>query len=401
MEKVSEKPYLSAKPLLVATWVIKEHNTMKELIQIDNRRPTRKIMVGNIAIGDGNPVSIQTMTTTLTHDVNATLAQVERCAEAGAQIVRVAVPEEPDAKALSAIVKRAPVPIVSDIHFNYRYALAAVDAGVAKVRINPGNIGNEERISQVLSAAKGANIPIRIGVNEGSLEKDLLEKYPSPTAEALVESAMRHVNICEDHDFTDIAISVKSSDPLRMIEANRQLSAKVPYPLHLGVTEAGTPRRAHVKSTLGIGTLLQEGIGDTIRISITGDPVEEVLTAKELLRALGMAEDMLDVVSCPFCGRGDPAADYENIVAVAEELLEKHGIQIPVAVMGCEVNGPGETRNAEVGIHLGGKELAVLKVRGERVRTFRGRDEVNPEFLANALLEAAQQLQTTQTDTTS
>ena len=372
---------------------------MKELIQIDNRRPTRKIMVGNIPIGDGNPISIQTMTTTLTRDVDATLAQVERCVEAGAQIVRVAVPEAPDAKALSALVRRAPVPIVSDIHFNYRYALAAVDAGVAKVRINPGNIGNEERISQVLSAAKAANIPIRIGVNEGSLERDLLEKYPSPTAEALVESAMRHINICENYDFTDIAISVKSSDPLRMIEANRQLSSKVSYPLHLGVTEAGTPRRAHVKSTLGIGTLLQEGIGDTVRISITGDPVEEVLTAKELLRALGMADDMLDVISCPFCGRGDPAADYENIVVVAEALLEKHGIKIPVAVMGCEVNGPGETRNAEVGIHLGGKELAVLKVRGERVRTFRGRDEVNPEFLANALLEAAQQLQATQRDT--
>ena len=366
---------------------------MKELVQLSNKRPTRQIMVGDIPIGGGSPISIQTMTTTLTHDIDATLAQIERCAEAGAQIVRVAVPEEPDAKALTAIVKRAPVPIVSDIHFNYRYALAAVDAGVAKVRINPGNIGSEKRIAEVLSAAKAANIPIRIGVNEGSLEKDLLEKYPSPTAEALVESAMRHVNICEEHDFTDIAISVKSSDPIRMIEANRQLSAKVPYPLHLGVTEAGTPRRAHVKSTLGIGTLLLEGIGDTIRISITGDPVEEVLTAKELLRALGMAENMLNVVSCPFCGRGDPNAGYEDIVAGVEELLEKHDINMEVAVMGCEVNGPGETRNAEVGIHLGGKELAVLKVKGERVRTFRGKDEVNPEFLANALLEAAQQLQ--------
>lgn len=366
---------------------------MKDLIQIDNRKSTRKIQVGTVAIGGGSPVSIQTMTTTLTHDIDATLAQVERCAEAGAQIVRVAVPEDKDAKALSTLVKRSPVPIVSDIHFNYRYALAAVDAGVAKVRINPGNIGSEKRIAEVLSAAKAANIPIRIGVNEGSLEKDLLEKYPSPTAAALVESAMRHINICEDHDFTDIAISVKSSDPIRMIEANRLLSAKVSYPLHLGVTEAGTPRRAHVKSTLGIGTLLLEGIGDTVRISITGDPVEEVLTAKELLRALGIAEDILDVISCPFCGRGDPTANYENIVAVAEELLEKNGINIPVAVMGCEVNGPGETRNAKIGIHLGGKELAVLKVDGKRVRTFRGKDEVNPEFLANALLEAAQQLQ--------
>ncbi len=369
---------------------------MKELIQIDNRRPTRTINVGNIPIGGGNPISIQTMTTTLTHDIDATLAQVERCAEAGAQIVRVAVPDEKDAKALSQIVKRSPVPIVSDIHFNYRFALDAVDAGVAKVRINPGNIGNEERIAQVLSAAKSANIPIRIGVNEGSLEKDLLDKYPSPTAEALVESAMRHVKICEEHDFTDIAISVKSSDPLRMIEANRLLSAKVRYPLHLGVTEAGTPRRAHVKSTLGIGTLLLDGIGDTLRISITGDPVEEVLTAKELLRALGMADNILNVISCPFCGRGDPEANYENIVAVAEEILEKNGIIGDIAIMGCEVNGPGETRNAKIGIHLGGKELAVLKVNGERVRTFRGKDEVNPEFLANALIEAAQQLQTSE-----
>jgi len=366
---------------------------MRELLQISNRRLTKQVNVGSVPVGGGSPISIQTMTTTLTHDIDATMRQIDRCVEAGAQIVRVAVPEEKDAKALSTLVKKAPVPVVSDIHFNYRYALDAVDAQVAKVRINPGNIGNEARVAQVLSTAKAANIPIRIGVNEGSLEKDLLDKYPSPTAEALVESAMRHVKICEDHDFVDVAISVKSSDPLRMIEANRLLSAKVRYPLHLGVTEAGTARRAHVKSTIGIGTLLMEGIGDTIRISITGDPVEEVLTAKELLRTLGLAGNILDVVSCPFCGRGDPAAEYEGIFAAAEELLEKHGIRIPVAVMGCEVNGPGETRNAEVGIHLGGKELAVLKIRGEKVRTFRGRDEVNPQFLANALLEAAVQVQ--------
>ncbi len=356
------------------------------------RKPTRGVRVGNITIGDGAPISIQTMTTTLTRDVDATLAQTERCADAGAQIVRVAVPEEADAKALVAIVRRSPVPVVADIHFNYRFALMAMDAGIAKVRINPGNIGSEDRIAQVLSAAKAANIPIRIGVNEGSLEKDLLEKYPSPTAEALVESAMRHVQICEEHDLTDIVISVKSSDPLRMIEANRLLSSRVRYPLHLGVTEAGTPRRAHVKSSIGIGTLLMEGIGDTFRVSITGDPVEEVHTARELLRTLGLAENLLDIISCPFCGRGDPEADYEGIVAAAEELLEKHHIQIPVAVMGCEVNGPGETRNAEVGIHLGGKDLAVLKVRGEKVRTFRGKAEVNPQFLAGALLEAAQKV---------
>ena len=369
---------------------------MEQLLQIRNRKPTRQISVGNVPIGNGNPVSIQTMTTTLTHDLDATLRQTERCVEAGAQIVRVAVPEEKDAKALRELVRRVTVPIVADIHFNYQYALAAVDAGVAKVRINPGNIGVEKRITQVLSAAKAADIPIRIGVNEGSLEKDLLDKYPSPTAEALVESAMRHVKICEDHDFTNVAISVKSSDPLRMIEANRLLSAKVRYPLHLGVTEAGTPRRAHVKSTIGIGTLLMEGIGDTIRISITGDPVEEVLTAKELLRTLGLADNILDVISCPFCGRGDAEAGYEEIVAAAEEILEQHGIKIPVAIMGCEVNGPGETRNAEVGIHLGGKEIAVLKIGGKKVKTFRGKDEVNPQFLATALLESAQKVQNEQ-----
>ena len=366
---------------------------MKEPQVADKPEPTRRVVVGNIQIGGGAPVSIQTMTTTLTRDVDATLNQTERCAEAGAQIVRVAVPELEDAEALGALVARSPVPIVADIHFNHRFALMAVDAGVAKVRINPGNIGHKGRIAEVLSSAKAAKVPIRIGVNEGSLEKDLLDKYPSPNAAALVESAMRHVRICEEHDFWDIVISVKSSDPLRMIEANRLLSSQVRYPLHLGVTEAGTPRRAHVKSAIGIGTLLMEGIGDTVRVSITGDPVEEVHTAKELLRTLGLSDNVLDIISCPFCGRGDPEADYEGIVAAAEELLEKHRIQIPVAVMGCEVNGPGETRNAEVGIHLGGRELAILKVRGEKVRTFRGRDEVNPQFLAQALLEVAMKIQ--------
>ena len=318
--------------------------------------------------------------------------QIDRCVEAGAQIVRVAVPEQRDADALKEIVKRSPVPIVSDIHFNYKFALDAIDAGVAKVRINPGNIGNQDRIAQVLSSAKEAKVPIRIGVNEGSLEKDLLDKYPFPTAEALVESAMRHVKICEAHDFTDIAVSIKSSDPFRMIQANQIFSEKVQYPLHLGVTEAGPPRSSHVKSSIGIGTLLMEGIGDTIRISITGDPVEEVLTGKELLRTLGLADQMLDLISCPFCGRGDASVGYEEIVEAAEKLLEKHGVTMPVAIMGCEVNGPGETRNAKVGIHLGGKDLAILKINGQKVKTFRGKEEVNPKFLAHALLEATQQL---------
>ena len=365
---------------------------MRDLAKLENRRPTKQINVGGVAIGNRNPVSIQTMTTTLTYQVDETMHQIDRCVEAGAQIVRVAVPEQRDADALKAIVKRSPVPIVSDIHFNYKFALDAIDAGVAKVRINPGNIGNQDRIAQVLSSAKEAKVPIRIGVNEGSLEKDLLDKYPFPTAEALVESAMRHVKICEAHDFTDIAVSIKSSDPFRMIQANRIFSEKVQYPLHLGVTEAGPPRRSHIKSSIGIGTLLMEGIGDTIRISITGDPVEEILTGKELLRTLGLADQMLDLISCPFCGRGDASVGYEEIVEAAEELLEKHGVTMPVAIMGCEVNGPGETRNAKVGIHLGGKDLAILKINGQKVKTFRGKEEVNPKFLANALLEATQQL---------
>ena len=365
---------------------------MRDLAKLENRRPTKQINVGGVAIGNRNPVSIQTMTTTLTYQVDETMHQIDRCVEAGAQIVRVAVPEQRDADALKEIVKRSPVPIVSDIHFNYKFALDAIDAGVAKVRINPGNIGNQDRIAQVLSSAKKAKVPIRIGVNEGSLEKDLLDKYPFPTAEALVESAMRHVKICEAHDFTDIAVSIKSSDPFRMIQANQIFSEKVQYPLHLGVTEAGPPRRSHVKSSIGIGTLLMEGIGDTIRISITGDPVEEVLTGKELLRTLGLADQMLDLISCPFCGRGDASVGYEEIVEAAEKLLEKHGVTMPVAIMGCEVNGPGETRNAKVGIHLGGKDLAILKINGQKVKTFRGKEEVNPKFLAHALLEATQQL---------
>ena len=354
------------------------------------RRKTRQINVGGVIIGNGNAIPIQTMTTTLTRDVDNTMRQIERCVEAGVHIIRVAVPDQSDASALSQLVKRSPVPIVSDIHFNYKFALKAIEAGVAKVRINPGNIGKRNRIIRVLSEARSAKIPIRIGVNEGSLEKDLLDKYPSPTAEALVESANRHVEICEENGFEDVAVSIKSSHPLRMIAANRLFSKMNDYPLHLGVTEAGPPRRSHVKSSIGIGTLLMEGIGDTLRISITGDPVEEVLTAKELLRTLGLAEPMLDIISCPFCGRGDDKAGYEEIVAAVESLLEKSQIRIPVAVMGCEVNGPGETRNAKVGLHLGGKELAILKVNGEKVRTFRGKSEVNPQFLSAALLEAAQ-----------
>ena len=224
---------------------------MRDLAKLENRRPTKQINVGGVAIGNRNPVSIQTMTTTLTYQVDETMHQIDRCVEAGAQIVRVAVPEQRDADALKAIVKRSPVPIVSDIHFNYKFALDAIDAGVAKVRINPGNIGNQNRIAQVLSSAKEAKVPIRIGVNEGSLEKDLLNKYPFPTAEALVESAMRHVKICEAHDFTDIAVSIKSSDPFRMIQANQIFSEKVQYPLHLGDTEASPTRRSHVKSSIG------------------------------------------------------------------------------------------------------------------------------------------------------
>lgn len=317
------------------------------------RRETRPVHVGDVQIGGDAPISVQSMTTTKTHDVDATLGEIERLADAGADIVRVAVPRPEDAEALADIVQGASVPIVADIHFNYQYALQAIGAGVAKVRINPGNIGKEEWEREVLHAAKDAGLPIRIGVNSGSLEEDILEKHGYPKPEALYESAMRHVEVCHRNDFEDIVISVKHSDPYMMIQAYRRVAEETEYPLHLGVTESGTLDTGTVKSSIGIGALLADGIGDTIRVSLAADPVEEVKVGHRILKSLGIGRPGVNIIACPTCGRlvGDLFSIVEDVEeAVAERNFEKN---LNVALMGCAVNGPGEASGADLGISLG------------------------------------------------
>jgi (E)-4-hydroxy-3-methylbut-2-enyl-diphosphate synthase len=324
-----------------------------------NRKITKKIRVGNVEIGGGAPISIQTMTKTKTSDYKQTLAQIEQVALAGADIVRVTVNDDEAANAMTEICKNSPIPIVADIHFNYAFALKAIEAGVAKVRINPGNIGSPSKIEKVLSAAKSKGIPIRIGVNSGSLEKDILQKYGHPTAEALTESALRHVEIANSFNFDDICISVKSTNVNLMIEAYRLLSDKTDYPLHLGVTEAGTFISGTIKSAIGIGTLLSEGIGDTIRVSLTDDPVREVEIGKEILQALELKEKQVEIISCPTCGRLQV-----DLIPIAKELQEKvRGINknLKVALMGCAVNGPGEAREADLGVACGDGEALLFK----------------------------------------
>ncbi|MCG0275026.1 MAG: flavodoxin-dependent (E)-4-hydroxy-3-methylbut-2-enyl-diphosphate synthase [Thermosediminibacteraceae bacterium] len=323
------------------------------------RRPTKKVYVGDIYIGGDSPVTVQSMTNTKTHDVKATVNQILALEEAGCDIVRVAVPDMEAAKAIAEIKKNIHIPLVADIHFDYRLALEAIKNGADKVRINPGNIGGLERIKKVVKAARERNIPIRIGVNSGSLEKDILEKYGSPSAEALVESALRHVNILEGLDFNDIIISIKSSDVLTTVKAYEMLAKKVDYPFHLGVTEAGTIFSGTIKSAIGLGILLYEGIGDTIRVSLTGDPVEEVRVGKEILKSLNLIESGVNLISCPTCGRCQI-----NLIGIAREVEKKlTGIKEPitVAVMGCIVNGPGEAREADIGIAGGNGKVAVFK----------------------------------------
>ncbi len=317
------------------------------------RRTSRPVQVGDVQIGGGAPVSVQSMTVSKTHDVEASLDEIDRLAEAGADIVRVAVPRPEDADALSDIVQGSDVPIVADIHFNHTYALKAIEAEVAKVRINPGNIGKPEWEREVLLAAKEAGIPIRIGVNSGSLEKDLLDKYGYPKPEALFESAMRHVEICKKNDFEDIVISVKHSDVFYMIQAYRKVAEETDYPLHLGVTESGSLKTGTVKSSIGIGALLADGIGDTIRVSLAADPVEEVKLGHRILKSLGIGRPGVNVIACPTCGRlvGDLFSIVEDVEeAVAERSFEK---DLSVALMGCAVNGPGEAAGADLGISLG------------------------------------------------
>ncbi|ARC85610.1 4-hydroxy-3-methylbut-2-en-1-yl diphosphate synthase [Clostridium argentinense CDC 2741] len=330
-----------------------------------DRKVTRKIKIGNTYIGGDAKISVQSMTNTDTRDVNSTVEQILRLEKAGCDIVRCAVPDMEAAEAIKEIVKKINIPLVADIHFDYRLALKSIENGVSKLRINPGNIGSEERVREVVRASKERGIPIRIGVNSGSLEKSLLEKYGKPCPEALVESALGHVRILEDMDFHDIVISIKSSDVLQMIESYKMISSKVNYPLHLGVTESGTPWRGTIKSSVGIGSLLTEGIGDTIRVSITGDVKEEVKVGREILKSLGYINEGVKFVSCPTCGRTEI-----NLIGIANEVekrLANLNKNIKVAVMGCVVNGPGEAREADIGI-AGGKGQGLIFKKGEIIK---------------------------------
>jgi (E)-4-hydroxy-3-methylbut-2-enyl-diphosphate synthase len=328
------------------------------------RRKTRQIRVGEVAVGGDAPISVQSMTTTKTADVNATLQQIASLVATGVDIVRVAVPHWEDAEALTAIAAKSTVPVVADIHFQWKYAMAALEAGIQGLRINPGNIKYQDKVRLIAREAKARSVPIRIGVNAGSLEKELLERHGAPTPEALVESALNEARILEEEDFLDIKISVKHSNPRVMIEAYRMLSARCDYPLHLGVTEAGPMPMGGVKSSVGIGTLLAEGIGDTIRVSLTDDPVEEVKVGTQILQSLGLRKRGLDLVACPSCGRAE--VDVLGLTKQVHEALEREGLKVPirVAVMGCVVNGPGEAREADLGI-AAGKGQGFLVVRGE------------------------------------
>ncbi|MGH8913129.1 MAG: flavodoxin-dependent (E)-4-hydroxy-3-methylbut-2-enyl-diphosphate synthase [Acidimicrobiia bacterium] len=348
------------------------------------RRETRQLHVGKVAVGGGAPVSVQSMTTTKTADVDGTLAQVYALAGAGADIVRITCNEVEAAQGLAEIVPRSPVPIIADIHYQYRLALAALEAGVQGLRLNPGNIRKEDQIKTVAREAKDRGVPIRVGVNAGSLDKDLLEKYGSPAPQALVDSALIEIRYLQDVDFEDIKISVKHSHVPSMIESYRLLSAEVDYPLHLGVTEAGPPPAGLIKGVAGIATLLNEGIGDTIRFSLTADPVEEAKAGRQLLESLGLRERKgLDLIACPSCGRAE--VDVIDVATRAQAALEAENLPIQVAVMGCVVNGPGEAREADIGI-AAGRGRGHLFIKGQVVR-------VVPESeMVEALLDEARKL---------
>jgi (E)-4-hydroxy-3-methylbut-2-enyl-diphosphate synthase len=331
------------------------------------RRHSRQIMVGSVPVGGGAPVSVQSMATTLTSDVNSTLQQIAELTASGCQIVRVAVPSQDDVEALPAIAKKSQIPVIADIHFQPRYVFAAIDAGCAAVRVNPGNIKKfDDKISEIARAASAAKVPIRIGVNAGSLDKRLMDKYGKATAEALVESALWECSLFEEHDFRDIKISVKHNDPVVMIRAYRQLAEQCDYPLHLGVTEAGPAFQGTIKSSVAFGALLAEGIGDTIRVSLSAPPVEEVKVGNQILESLGLRERGLEIVSCPSCGRAQV-----DVYRLAEEVtagLEGLPVPLRVAVMGCVVNGPGEAREADLGVASGNGKGQIF-VRGEVIKT--------------------------------
>ena len=338
---------------------------------------TRQIKVGNVPIGGGAPVAIQSMLNTKTTDVEGSLAQIRALAAAGCQIVRLAVPNMEAAEKFSQICKESPLPLVADIHFDYKLAIAAAQGGASKIRINPGNIGGEDRVEAVVSACKERNIPIRIGVNGGSLDKKLLEKYGHPTAEALVESAFEHLELLEKYGFYDTCVSMKSSTVPTMVEAARLFRSKCDYPLHIGVTETGPVRMGLMKSAMGIGALLLDGIGDTIRVSLTDDPIEEVYAAKDILKAAGLRKEGVNIISCPTCGRTQ--IDLIGLVNKVDEALQDCQKPITVAVMGCVVNGPGEAREADIGI-AGGDGCGMIFEKGQQIEKL-PYDELLPALL--------------------
>ncbi len=339
------------------------------------RDETRKIQIGDVTIGGGSPVAIQSMTNTKTEDVEATVAQILALERAGCQIIRLAVPTKEAAKALREIKAKIHIPLVADIHFDYRLAIEAIENGADKIRINPGNIGGRDRVKAVVEAAKERNIPIRVGVNSGSLEKDLLKKYGGVTAEGLVESAKRQVGVIEGLGYDNLVVSLKSSDVMMCVKAYELIAKECPYPLHVGITEAGTLTAGNIKSAIGLGLILNEGIGDTIRVSLTGDPLEEVRSAKIILKTLGLRKEGIEVVSCPTCGRTQ--IDLIGLAEQVQDLVDdieadpKQAARLPenmkIAVMGCVINGPGEAKEADIGIAGGDGEGLLIK-KGEVIR---------------------------------
>ena len=329
------------------------------------RDNTRVVHIGDVVIGGGNPIAIQSMTNTKTEDVKATVEQIKRLKEAGCEIVRSTVPTMEAALALGEIKKQIDIPLVADIHFDHRLAIAAIENGADKIRINPGNIGSRENVEAVVKAAKEREVPIRVGVNSGSLEKPLIEKYGSVTAEGIVESALDKVRIIEECGYDNIVVSIKSSDVMMCVKAHEILAPKCPYPLHVGITESGTVRSGNIKSAVGLGIILNMGIGDTIRVSLTGDPVEEIVSAKRILKTLNLRQGGIEVVSCPTCGRTE--IDLISLAEEVEKLAAGYRLDIKVACMGCVVNGPGEAREADIGI-AGGKGEGLLIKKGEIIR---------------------------------
>jgi len=347
------------------------------------RRKTKVIKCGNVYVGGDNPISVQSMTTTDPQNIISTVNEINRLEYAGCDIVRIAVPNMESAKAINKIKSQTNIPIVADIHFDYRLALEAIKQGIDGLRLNPGNIGETARIKEVVKAVKERNIPIRIGVNAGSLEKSILEKYGHPTAEGMVESALRHVSILEDMDFTEIVVSLKASNVMLTVDAYKLMSEKVDYPLHLGITEAGTLWTGTIKSSAGIGALLLMGIGDTIRVSLTGDPVEEIKVGRQLLKSLGIIQNEVTIISCPTCGRCK--IDLISVANQVEEKLGKLKKPIKIAVMGCAVNGPGEARDADIGI-AGGDGSALLFKKGQIIK------KIKEEEILTTLIEEIEKM---------